>query len=714
MVSQCVPLHAVIRLTLIMTIVTAFLSAADVSDDMDTGDTAYELKLKQKRKVILRSRGETQITGRSTLTGNQLKDAPATFGDALNAFTTLPGVMRVSTIFGALVIRGAEESANRYFVDDIPIPRPQHFGGLHSVLNNDFTSEANIYASTFPVKFGGAIGAVIDFRTADEVTKFGGNIDMGLLSGNILFKRPWTGDGSGPQGYWIASARIGYLPLVIPPIYKAITGESLFALPQYYDYQFKGKIVLDDARRHTLTLLSIGSYDTVKVLRDPTEAESSLVPEINFLTAGAGRQISAHSVGLYYDYEPSAKFKNHLLIYNSLVADFASYTSSITNAPVAVTNYPNLAGLKNVSTLHWLSNRAHLKIGLEYSLYYFSTAGSNTRTTASNFTAGTPRVTEVVVFKDTIINHVPSGYIENRFQFGGFSITPAVRADYLARIDNLAVGPRGSAGYDFSTGTSVEISGGVYQSFPQVNMALVEQYATSTSQLARSARLIPEEAVHRSLAISQKFRLWDFKVDGYFNKLYRLARPGVSSSTDIEFYNSYPIQNIGVEISVRKTPGSGTSDYYGWASYTLGKSSYDNYPTQYSQTHNLKLVAGYLAGIHSISTRIDVFSGFPYTPILGSYEFPTGSNTYQTITGATYSARYPFAHRLSFRYSQERKYAWGSWRWYIEVVNATNYAPIAEQVYDYSKPYQAGVNPQLRALEPKIPILPNFGVEIRF
>lgn len=662
--------------------------------------------MKTGRKVVLRSEAEKQTVGRVALTGDQIKNAPATFGDALNALTTLPGVARPDVLLGQLVIRGTGDEANRYFVDGIPIPRPQHFGGLHSVLNNDFVREANIYASAFPVAYGGATGAVLEFTTIDEVDKFGAVIDVGLVSANFLLKAPWSGGDQKPDGYWVAAARVGYLPLIVPPVYEAVTGRTLFALPQYYDYQAKGKLVLDDRGAHSLTLLALGSLDTVEVLRGANSSEEDFSSSLRYIRPGSAWTLSAHSQGIYYDYEPSRKARNRLLLFNTLAIDKGYFSADYSGGPDSSKTSPNLAGIKNHFTLNWLDGDARLGIGLEYYLYYFSSSSNY----FYRFSDGTSSTFVTDLAK---IHHMPAAYIENKFRFSALRIVPGVRADYLAAAKSIAVGPRGLIGYDFSTGTTLELAGGVYQAFPQVNIVQLERQ--SFSALTNSTNLEPEEAVHRSLAVLQKYKLWEFKLEGYWNNFYRQLDYVFNTPYEGNYAQTYASVHSGLEFSLRKQPDtSAGGDFFGWASYTLSRSRIGEYLSQYDQTHNIRLVAGYLTGIHSLSLRADIYSGFPYVPVIGSQPYPSNANVYQPIYDNNYSAHFPVAHRISVRYGQERIKAWGSWRWYIEVVNATNYAPLGDVAFNRTRPYQEGENPTLVPREPRIPILPNFGVEIRF
>jgi hypothetical protein len=91
-------------------------------------------------------------------------------------------------IFGPLVIRGADDAVNGYYIDDIPIFNPMHFGGFHSVINNDLIREIDLYSSAYPSQFSNSQGAIINIKHIDEVEKRGGNVDVGLISASVLLK----------------------------------------------------------------------------------------------------------------------------------------------------------------------------------------------------------------------------------------------------------------------------------------------------------------------------------------------------------------------------------------------------------------------------------------------------------------------------------------------------------------------------------------------
>ena len=161
------------------------------------GLKVLKIKMKINKDIIrdfhlspIRVKGDTltiygkrdiQKLSRHTMTVQDLKSVPGSFGDAINALTVLPGVIRAGGFFGPLVIRGSDRTTHKYLIDDIPVYSPMHYGGLHAIINNNIMKEIDLYASAFPAQFGSATAAVIDINTLDEVEEFDGYTDIGLL-----------------------------------------------------------------------------------------------------------------------------------------------------------------------------------------------------------------------------------------------------------------------------------------------------------------------------------------------------------------------------------------------------------------------------------------------------------------------------------------------------------------------------------------------------
>jgi len=731
-------------------------------------DFRLSLPVIRTQTVKLRAERDIQKLGRNTLSVEQLKETPATFGDAINALATLPGVIRPGGFFGPLVIRGADDKGNRYFIDDIPVPNPQHFGGLQSIISNDIMREVDLYSSAFPSQFGGAVGAIIDIQTIDEVKEFGGVVDVSLISSNFLLKNKWgrsmggevrikpaanqaaeqgpnplglipfLSKKSGPTGYWITAGRIGYLTLLVPPIYKLITGKTIDRLPEYYDYQLKGKLFTDDAGKHSLTALFFGSYDTLKFTRNLTEEEKAKRREeggdpllANF---NISNDVSSHSQGLYYDYIPSAKLSNRLIAYNSYTYSYF-YADLGPNATIGATDlkvYPNIFGLKDKFRIDW-ADYATLRVAAEYNLFYFKSIGQTQQQTGVLPSTGQPDLGNSSLFQTVPVNfteqnHVVSAYAENKFQWGNLRFVPGVRTDFLARTNNATLDPRALVSYEFPTETTISFAGGQYQSYPQTNTFYFNRVFNYQPQVVIADYLKPERAFHRTAGVEQKFNPFVFKVEGFMNDFDRLLEANgtiIGQTTGQYFSNNGELRARGVEVFLRKDKEDKESEFYGWLSYTYTQSERRRNGTwsrfEFEQPHSVKLVAGFRWGANSIGAQFQLFSGFPYTPIIGGvctggvYNCQTPETTrYSPIYSSNlYSERFAPSHRLDIRYTRKTAYKWGYFSWYIEVINVYNYLAPSQQRWNYNQPFSAS-NPVIKVPDGAITIIPYFGLEWRF
>lgn len=731
-------------------------------------DIRMTLPVTRTQTVKLRAERDIQKLGRNTLTVEQLKETPATFGDAINALATLPGVVRPGGFFGPLIIRGANDRANRYFIDDIPVPNPQHFGGLQSIISNDMMREIDLYSSAFPSQFGGAVGAIIDIQTIDEVKEFGGVIDVSLISSNFLLKNKWgksaggevriapasdatTGDAfapnplgvatfppanSGPTGYWVASGRVGYLSLFVPPIYKLVTGNTIAQLPQYYDYQLKGKVFLDNNGRHALTALFFGSYDTLAFNRSLSDEEKKKRREEGQDPAtgsfNLNNDVSSHSQGLYYDYLPSAKFSNRLILFNSYTYSyfFADLGTQSAIKPFDLTVHPNILGLKDKIKFDW-ADFATLRLAAEYNLFYFLSKGQTQQLTGTPATTGQPDLGDSSQFQTVPVNfneqnHIVSLYAENKFQLGQLRFVPGVRTDYLSRSRNATLDPRALVAYEFPTRTTLSAAGGLYQSYPQTNTFLFNRLFNYQPQIVVSDYLQPERALHRTVGIEQQIvDTLTLKVEGFYNTFDRLIENAVAAQNGGRSYtNSGEQMARGIEVFLKRDKEDKNIDFYGWISYTYTEAERRRSGVwqrfEFEQPHSLKLVAGFKWGANTIGFLFQLYSGNPYTQITGAscsanYDCSNPDTTRYSPRYSTdqYGSRFPATHRLDIRYSRKSVYKWGYFNWYIEVINIYNQQAPSQLKWNYNKPYSDS-NPTLGVPDGALTIIPYFGLEWRF
>ncbi len=692
--------------------------------------------------ITITGEKDVQKVSRYTMTPREMKEVPASFGDSISALTSLPGVIRTSGFFGPLVIRGADSDSNRYYIDDIPIYNPQHFFAIQSVISSDLMSEIDLYASAFPAQFGNATGAIININTIDEVKKSGGTVEVGLISSNVFLKMPLEREITDPEnpdnpekikesaGYVIAAGRYGYLSLFVPAIYRVITGDKLSSVPEYYDYQFKGKYFLNNA--NSVTVLFMGTKDFINFIqdKDPPDEVDPLLESWQFKN-----DLTSNSVGVYYDYQPTSRLRNTLMTYGSFNDSYLYL--NIDNSKAAswvkglnVTSKTYTYGLKEKIKLEWLKDTAELRASIETVLYDFTVDGYTLVPLKPPLSI--PDFSDEGAYRadpntKSVKNLSITGYLENKFTFGGLTFTPGVRSDYLKRSKTATLNPRSMLSYEFPTDTTVSIAGGKYSSFYQTNPYLFNLTPKFTSL---GSELKPERAWHRSLGLEQKVSLFAIKIEGFYNNFYDLAEQRGGLPNGIA--NTGKQRTYGAELMLRLDRVEDQNGLFGWINYTYTQSkrksglplSLDPYGDQYlnfssEQEHALKIVSGYVLGRHTLSGRFQANSSFPYTPITGSVlspdPTPSGSEPRyaRTFNGSKpYSAHFPIDHRLDVRYSYKTNKTWGSVSWYIEVINIYNNRTVSRETWSYSRPYGAD-NPK-KEPDDGPSIIPNFGVEIKF
>jgi hypothetical protein len=489
--------------------------------------------------------------------------------------------------------------------------------------------------------------------------------------------------------------------------------------------------------RHAVSMFVFGSYDTFTLVRRLSDEEKKQRIEQGENPAAGDltvfNDISSHSQSVSYDYLPSHNVKFRTMLFNTLI-----YSRFYREAPgralgtIDVNTQPNITGLRQIFDIWYLDRKARLKAGVDYQLFHFNSAGVTQQPKAS-IPAGlidfnNPDHFDVISVSAEGQNHLVSAYADNRLEFGGFFVTPGVRSDYLTRSREATIDLRGLMGYKFATHTTLAVSGGMYSSFAQTNPYRFNQASRRTARVVTADYLGSEKAVHRSVALEQEFGFHVFKLEGFYNNLYDLIQP--TSSADqargVYFANTGGSLARGVEVSYRKSLQENEDGFFGWVSYTYTRADVSgvagNFPFSFEQRHVVKLIGVARLGAWELGARFELFTGFPYTPIVGSICTPgytCDGNPATTLYTPIYStdinsAHYPLFHRLDVRLTHRGAYSWGTFSWFIEFINVYNNEPLLRQEFRNAQPYAAGSNPRLAGPNTPINLIPNFGLEWKF
>lgn len=98
--------------------------------------------------------------------------------DVLRAVEVLPGVVSTSDYTSAFNVRGGSADQNLILLDGIPVYNPFHLGGLFSVFNADMIESAELLAGGFPAQYGGRVASVLSIGS--DAAGSGTGVDAGL------------------------------------------------------------------------------------------------------------------------------------------------------------------------------------------------------------------------------------------------------------------------------------------------------------------------------------------------------------------------------------------------------------------------------------------------------------------------------------------------------------------------------------------------------
>ncbi len=215
--------------------------------------------------------GERQVTSvtRRTVSMDEVRRIPGTFGDPVRVIQNLPGAARAPLGSGLLIIRGANPEDSGVYIDGIRVPLIYHLGGYSSVINADLVEAVDYLPGGYGVEYGRSTGGVIDVkttRTFPEQGKIVWNTDA-LDSGGLLKTRIGGKNGVGFAG----AARRSYIDALIP-LFTADTGFTI--KPRWYDYQLK-LVDLDDGGPGEWQALLFGFEDILEASTPPGFAQGT-------------------------------------------------------------------------------------------------------------------------------------------------------------------------------------------------------------------------------------------------------------------------------------------------------------------------------------------------------------------------------------------------------------------------------------------------------
>lgn len=122
--------------------------------------------------VILYSEPDRPYIGTSNhqFSAKDFNRASTTFGDPLRLVQTLPGVIATSDGNNDVSVRGNSPFNNNWYLENIEIPNPNHFGnygstgGFISMFNENTLEKFDFYLGAYPAMYGNSNSSVFDLK----------------------------------------------------------------------------------------------------------------------------------------------------------------------------------------------------------------------------------------------------------------------------------------------------------------------------------------------------------------------------------------------------------------------------------------------------------------------------------------------------------------------------------------------------------------------
>jgi len=615
-----------------------------------------------------------------SVTRQQIKEIPGTFGDALRAVEVLPGVGVPSDISGQLLVQGGGTADNLYLIDAMPWPIPYHFGGILSTVSPDLLNSVDLYEAGYNARWGGALAGVLDAKTlAPDSDRLHGDLDLSLL---------WAeGSVEGPLGLGDATFAITGRRSYLDFVGRLLKYNDL---PVFWDGQ--GVLNFSLGRHNQFHVLTMASDDNLDVDISSTSStdqfDADIVYNQDFQTGGVS-WVNTSLADFTSTFTPYVTHTDNIESFN-ISSDGKSYT-------IADNIYKTTYGVKEEgvwSIGKWMGVGQELGLGGDLELSDYTFYGDFPRVTYTAEAGGFSSVSSTIQSLPAPTNSSVGiqglnsyAYLQDRLELSkAWALTLGMHYDTSSLVTEGGLGPRVSLEWKVSPADKVTAAWGLYDQAP-VALDVNPQFGNPGLQL--------ESAEHMALAYEHTFSpSITGKVDGYYKYLSDLI---VMDPSNANIYDNRGIGYVkGLDLSLKEDLGMG---FFGWVSYSYSDSERLNLPSeswapfQYDQTNTLNLVGSY-----SPTTKWTFGAKLRYNT--GNPDAVSGTDYY------SYDSRAPNYLRLDLKV--ERTWRFQSWtlKAYLDVINALDRKNVAEQVTNSSTGQTDDI--------PDLPWIPNIGVEAKY
>ncbi len=628
--------------------------------------------------IVEAERKSPDITER-TLSQEEVRFLPGTGGDVVKVVQNLPGVARAALGVGQLIIRGTAPEDSAYFLDGVSIPIVFHFSGLSTVLNGDLVGEVAYLPGNYGVRYGRALGGLVDLRTKDELPeeKRRGYVSLDLFQGTAYIEERLD-DRTSLE----LSVRRSWVDAILSPVLSA--GGSSVRAPQYWDAQARVYHKLESGG--SIDILGLFSDDRFKVVGDE---DDSIAIGLN-TTFGKGRVTWR---------QPLGDWQSEL----TLIGGPEGQAFAFDGVPDAAFERSLRFGIREeiskpggLGTVGWRIG-ADIQASRDTFQYDFGDFGI-------------PESGETFRF-------APAVYAEPSFTLGIARITPGIRLDSVSTDTGYAratADPRLSTTFSVGPTSTLKASFGRYSQFPTTRQLV--PVSDLNPDADGNLALTPAWSLQSSLGFDQQLPLgFTLETTAFYNRLYDLvvgredrlrffSGPPPVGPFDVEPYGNVGTGRVcGIELLLRLQ----AENTLALVSTTFSNSvrvDRDGVSELFASDQPFVLnglVSQELPKQWRVGTRARASSGNPYTPVINRV-YDMSSRSFVPIYGERDSARLPTFWSVDARIDKEWTYDKWSLTFYVDVQNVfnTQNPEVMSWSNDYSE--ETPIN--------GLPIVPAFGL----
>jgi hypothetical protein len=236
---------------------------------------------------------EAEVVSQQTVTRDEIEMTPQVGEDVFRALKRLPGVAS-DDISTRLNVRGSTDQELLVLLDGLELYEPYHlkdFDGALGILDIHSVGGIELLTGGFPAEYGDKLAGVFEMKSrTPPITGTRTTLGLSITNTSAMSQGAFAGG----KGQWLASARRGYLDIVL-----ALTGGDDNLSPQYYDVFGKLQYAVHD--RHRLTASVLHASDDLRLHDDEEDVDldTRWKSSYGWLTWDAypGPGISARTVG---------------------------------------------------------------------------------------------------------------------------------------------------------------------------------------------------------------------------------------------------------------------------------------------------------------------------------------------------------------------------------------------------------------------------------